>query len=83
MYKTHELKTWPEYFCEVVSGNKTFELRKNDRNFCPGDILILKEYDPETKQYTGRTEWKEIGFLVQGIFGLPDDVCVMSILPYK
>ena len=30
---THELKTWPGYFEEIFMGHKTFEIRKNDRNF--------------------------------------------------
>ena len=79
--KTHKLKTWPEYFVELANGSKTFELRKNDRNFWPGDTLVLEEWNPETKEYTGRTITKRVGYLVQGVFGLPDDICVMSLLP--
>ena len=51
---THELKTWPEYFESILTGEKTFEIRKNDRDFKRGDILILREWSPETEQYTGR-----------------------------
>ena len=29
----HELKIYPEYFKAVISGEKTFEIRKNDRPF--------------------------------------------------
>lgn len=29
----HELKILPEYFEAVVSGDKRFEIRKNDRNY--------------------------------------------------
>ena len=43
----HQLKTWPEYYKEVVNGNKTFEVRKNDRDFKVGDYLALKEFDPD------------------------------------
>ena len=43
----HELKIWPQYYCRVVDGTKTFEVRKNDRGFQPGDEVILKEYNPE------------------------------------
>ena len=81
--KTHDLKTWPEYFAEIATGNKTFELRKNDRNFEPGDVLILQEWNPETKDYTGCKITKKVGCLLQGEFGLPDDICVMSLLPAK
>jgi len=42
----HDLKTWPLYFAAVSSGKKTFEIRKNDRDFKVGDILILKEFIP-------------------------------------
>ena len=37
----------------ILSGKKTFELRKNDRNFDVGDRLDLMEYDLE-KGYTGK-----------------------------
>jgi|TARA_Y100000310_G_scaffold298310_1_gene332146 hypothetical protein len=48
--KTHELKTEPKYFGRLVSGDKTFEIRKNDRDFQVGDELILKEYDKEAHE---------------------------------
>ena len=51
--KIHELKIWPEFFRANREGRKNFELRKNDRGFAIGDKLILKEWDPETKAYTG------------------------------
>ena len=38
----HELKIYPKYFEDVISGKKTFEVRKNDRKFNIGDILILR-----------------------------------------
>ena len=52
--KNHELKILPEYFLEVVNGNKTFEVRHNDRDFQIGDYVTLKEYNGETNEYTGR-----------------------------
>ncbi len=51
----HELKTWPKYYVRVFLGEKNFELRKNDRSFETGDLLFLKEFDPETNEYTGRS----------------------------
>lgn len=43
---THHLKTWPEHFQAVKSGDKKAELRVNDRSFQVGDTLILEEYEP-------------------------------------
>lgn len=31
--KIHELKILPKYYEKVLSGEKRFELRKDDRNF--------------------------------------------------
>lgn len=52
----HDLKTLAPYFAAVVSGEKTFEVRKNDRDFHVGDFLMLNEIEviQETQRYTGR-----------------------------
>lgn len=49
----HELKIWPQYYCRVADGSKTFEVRRNDRGFQPGDIVVLKEYDPTPVERQG------------------------------
>jgi hypothetical protein len=61
----HELKTWPEYFQEVDNGNKTFELRKNDRDYKVGNILILREWCPKKGEYTGRTINRGIKYVLK------------------
>lgn len=43
----HELKTLPEYFQAVKRGEKTFELRRDDRPYAVGDTLLLREFDPD------------------------------------
>ncbi len=59
--KTHELKTLPEYFELVRTEVKNFEVRKNDRDFKVGDLLILKEWNGE---YTGRDQRRKIGYVL-------------------
>ncbi len=58
-------KIWPEYFGLIKSGKKKFELRLADFNLKEGDILLLKEYNPETKQYTGRELSKKVTYLIK------------------
>lgn len=58
-----EKKVWPEYFQQIVDGKKTFELRLNDFNISEGDTLVLNEWDPATKDYTGRVLEKQVGYV--------------------
>lgn len=53
--KIHELKILSEYFNPVLQHKKNFEIRFNDRNFRIGDYIKLKEYNPKTNTYSGRT----------------------------
>lgn len=71
----HELKIKPLYFEPIIQGIKTFEIRKDDRGYEVGDLLILKEYEKE--KYTGNviiqkvtyttTYAQEPGYLVLAI----------------
>ena len=56
-------KVWPEYFEAVLSGQKKYELRLNDFEIKVGDILILAEWDPLTKSYTGRKINKKVTYV--------------------
>lgn len=56
-------KIWPEYFEAVVSGKKKFELRLNDFDINEGDVLVLEEWNPETKEYTGRKIEKKVTYV--------------------
>lgn len=73
----HELKILDVYFAEVINGNKTFEIRKNDRNFVEGDVVELKEIN-DKKVYTGRSCSAEIGYVCG--YGQPVDQVVFSLL---
>lgn len=50
----HRLKTWPGFFAGLMDGTKTAEVRRNDRHFQVGDVLLLREFDAEEDNYTGR-----------------------------
>jgi hypothetical protein len=63
--KRIEKKAWPELFEAVLSGAKNFDLRLADFDCRPGDTLVLREWNPETKTYTGRQIEKEITFVLK------------------
>lgn len=66
---THNLKTWPEFYNAIAGGEKTFDLRKDDRGFHVGDVLCMQEWSPRTKEYTGRELAVTVTYIVSG-FGL-------------
>lgn len=75
----HELKILPDYYWEVFLGHKTFEIRKNDRDFKTGDMVILKEWNPITKLYTGNKLARKIIYILKDVEGLEKDFILMSI----
>jgi hypothetical protein len=93
---THELKIWPQYFSRVADGSKTFEVRKNDRGFQPGDIVWLKEWDPAeeeveddfgsyTDTYTRTKGYtgKNLKFRIGYVLPIDAERVVFSLLPLE
>ena len=60
-----EKKVWPEYFQRILNGVKKFELRLGDFECNPGDILVLKEWNPKTQKYTGREMEKIVKYVIK------------------
>lgn len=60
----HELKTESQFFESVINGSKTFEVRKNDRDFRVGDYLALNELNDTRDGYTGRSVLLEITYIL-------------------
>lgn len=84
MTVTHELKCQQPWFQAVWDGYKPFEVRRNDRNFQPGDHVMLKECwldDQGEVQYTGRTAGREITYVLRDgeQFGIAPDVVVLGL----
>lgn len=85
--KVHELKTVQPYFNEVYTGRKTFEIRKNDRDYKENDVLILREYYPQNEKESSyrrtivakvtyllsETEFNKEGYVVMAIRVLDND----------
>jgi hypothetical protein len=79
---THELKTAPPFFGDVMSGRKTFECRKDDRGFHTGDTLLLREF--QNREYTGREFRCKVTYvLTGGQWGIAQNYCVMAIRPAR
>lgn len=90
----HTLKSWPQFFEPLLAGDKTFEARKNDRNFSRGDVLVLREWVPaegaahfgQLGEYTGREIEVEVTYILRGYddnrhFGVGAGFVVMGIKP--
>lgn len=80
MRKKHDLKTWPVFFTAITSGFKTFEIRKNDRDYNVGDFLLLQEWGPAQEAYTGRDILMEVTYVLHGgqFPGLEKGYCAIS-----
>jgi ribosomal protein S17 len=58
-------KTWKDAFEKILSGEKTFDARLANFECKVGDTLVLEEYDPIAKKYTGRKIEKKITFILK------------------
>jgi hypothetical protein len=76
----HVLKTWPGPFVAMREGKKTFEFRKDDRGYRVGDMLVLREWTPDSQSYLGPEMVRWVTYIARGpAFGIPDGYCIMSV----
>lgn len=81
----HDLKCWPAYFHQIETGEKPFEVRKDDRGFQKGDVLFLREWDPKRAEqtlggYTGNATQVVVTYVLRGgQFGIEPGYVVMGI----
>lgn len=90
----HELKIEKKYFLDVLHGAKTFELRKNDRNYQVGDLIHFnvikseeKEHDPEACDVNFGEDCLlyKITYVLKDVpkYGLDMDYCILGIKHVK
>lgn len=75
-HKIHEIKIAAMYYEDVVSGKKSFELRKND-GYKQGDKLIMLEF--KDGKHTGRIINADIVYMLEDYTGLAEGYCILGI----
>lgn len=87
MAREHNIKVWSEYWESLSSGEKTFEVRRDDRGYQKGDILVLEKYNREEcrheRLYSTNakiTMRRKITFILTGgQFGIEPGFVVMGL----
>lgn len=82
---THEVKSWAPFFDAIVDGRKGYDLRKNDRNYEIGDVLVLCRYDIVEGKYTGEKCCVTITYMTSNRYPcaysslvLPHEYCILG-----
>lgn len=81
--KIHEIKLDIEFCDAVLNGEKTFEIRKNDRGYQKGDRIKFAPVDGLIHAYhkVSKQEY-EITYVLSG-WGLKEGYVALSIKPLK
>lgn len=74
-------KILPQYFDKVAQGLKTFEIRKDEDDIQPEDVLILDEFDG--KAYLPRQIRCLVTYVLRDCpeYGLQDGYCIIGLAP--
>jgi ASC-1-like (ASCH) protein len=75
----HALKTQSSYFKALQTGEKNFEIRKDDRPFKVGDDIVLQEFEEE--MYTGKEKKFAISYILRDVpkWGLKPGYCILGL----
>jgi hypothetical protein len=78
--KVHELKVLPKYFRPLQKGEKTFEIRKDDRGYMLGDILVLRGWCAKEKRfYCVAPIVRRVCYITHFFAGLKAGYCVLGL----
>jgi len=76
----HRLKVWSNFFDDVKSGRKNYEVRYDDRDFQVGDVLVLMEFHPLSGVITGEEVRRVVTHKLDDRFGgLVRGYCVLGL----
>lgn len=89
--KLHELKILSQYKASIDVGQKTFELRKNDRDYQVGDLIHFTVIESKHEDYK-EVAWRfakhpyledvyVITYILKNVpqYGLDKDYCILGI----
>ena len=79
----HRIKILESFADAVYGGDKTFEVRKNDRGYQKGDIVEFVVLYADGCEYSGHplsNKRYEITYVLSG-WGIEDGYCVFGIKP--
>ncbi len=84
--KLHELKILHPYLIDVSLGTKTFELRKNDRDYQVGDLIRFIDIsvgytNNDIEPYIDENTLYRITYVLKDVekYGLDKDYCILAI----
>jgi len=77
--KHHDLKLETAFYQATERGDKTFEVRKNDRDFQLGDMVVLHEVVNGVPTGRKLTPMEIVYVLLGNVYGLAPDYCVMQL----
>lgn len=87
--KLHELKIKHKYLVDVSIGKKTFELRKNDRDYQVDDLIHFIDIKDEDKKISSwcfepsidEDALYKITYVLKDVpeYGLDKDYCILGI----
>ena len=95
----HKLKIKYSYASKIAHNLKTFELRRDDRNFKVGDWIVFEIVDSPDLSKLSKAEREEVVWVLTTIkdnqylityklnnvpeYGLNNDYCILSIIPFS
>lgn len=75
--RTHEIRLAAGDYDDVLTGRRSFELRKHDADYQEGDELLMQEY--KNGEPTGREIKASIEYLLSEHSGLTEGYCLLGI----